>query len=202
MGKIAVLGLVLMVAACGRCGSTERSTQTARAAEVSEAPALAQAQAPLPIQLPNPLPALDIDTEVPDAGLPDAGTDAGVVDGDAGIDDDDADAGLDGDAGVVDAGREPADQERASTVDPVDAYQPLATRAARSARRVLLESDDLSPQARDVRLAWDGAGLVLEGEVASERERSVVQDRIEEELGAGVPISNNLVVRDRGATLP
>jgi hypothetical protein len=62
----------------------------------------------------------------------------------------------------------------------------------------LLEADDLSAQAQDVRFVWKLEELWLEGEVVSARERSAVQDRVRAALGPNVVIVNNLVVRERG----
>lgn len=141
-----------------------------------------------------------------DAGAPpEEGGDAGEAAADAGVAaalEETGDAGPQIDQAIIDEIvrlRPVTPEDLNLSTDPNQSRTPFEVAVTQEVRAALANDEELSDQARtDVYVTTINETIVLQGEVPSERERSLIQDKIEELTDDRFPVTNMLVVRDRG----
>ncbi len=89
----------------------------------------------------------------------------------------------------------PADDSLRS--DPYQSSDPYEIEVTSTLRDIVQADDELSPQARQVYVTTQNGVVELRGEVPTERERSLVEDRIRGVVGDRFDVSNLMTVRDR-----
>jgi hypothetical protein len=120
------------------------------------------------------------------------------VEGDAALDEVEADV-ADEQVGTTDEPPPPPLSPAAYTLrsDPHQSKDPVEVQATEVTRAAIAADGDLSSQARAVYITTNGGLVELRGEVPSERERSLVEDRVRALVGDRFDVSNLLTVRDR-----
>lgn len=120
------------------------------------------------------------------------------VEGDEALDDVDADVA---DEAVVEADEPPpppmTTAEFQLRSDPFQSKDPADVQTTEEARAAIASDTELSDQGRAVYVVTRGGLVELRGEVPSERERTLIEDRVRGLVGDRFDVSNLLTVRDR-----